>query len=52
MALLVGRGLSELREYETRVQSVTPQQLRAAAQRYFDERRVVEAVVRGTGGSR
>jgi zinc protease len=51
-ALLVGRGLSELREFPERVQAMTPTQLRDAAQRYFDETRLVEAVVRGTGSSR
>ncbi len=50
-ALLIGRGLAELREFEERVRAVTPEQLRAAAQRYFDEDRLVEAVVRGSGGS-
>ncbi len=47
-ALLVGRGLIELREFPERVLAVTPGQLRDAAQRYFDESRLVEAVVRGT----
>ena len=51
-ALLLGRGMSELRDFVERVEAVTPEQLREAAQRYFDEDRLVEAVVRGTGARR
>jgi zinc protease len=51
-ALLIGRGLPEIREFEERVRAVTAQQIRDAAQRYFDTGRLVEAVVRGTGGGR
>lgn len=46
-ALLLGRGLSELREYEQRIQDVTPQQIREVAQRWFDPDRMVYAAVRG-----
>ena len=51
-ALLIGEGLREIREYEQRMRSVTAEQIRTVAERYFDEQRLVEAVVRGTGGGR
>ncbi len=51
-ALLAGPGLSELREFEARVRAVTPARIREAAAKYLDESRLVEAVVRGTGGAR
>jgi zinc protease len=51
-ALLLGDGLRELREFEERVRGVTPQYLRDLVQRYFDPDRLVEGVVRGTGGGR
>jgi zinc protease len=51
-ALLVGEGLREIAEYEQRVRAVTAERIREVAQRYFDEQRLVEAVVRGTGGGR
>jgi zinc protease len=51
-ALLIGRGLEELRDFEARVMAVTPQQILDAAARYFDETRCVEAIVRGTGNAR
>jgi predicted Zn-dependent peptidase len=41
--------MSELREFQERVQAVTPEHLREVAQRYFDESRLVQAVVRGSG---
>ncbi len=50
-ALLVGRGLEELREYVPSVSAVTPRDIREAAARYFDISRIVEAVVRGTTGA-
>jgi zinc protease len=51
-ALLIGRGLQELRDFEEEVNAVTPERIRDAAQKYFDERRLVEAIVRGTGAAR
>ena len=51
-ALLVGEGMREITEYEQRVRAVTAERIREVAQRYFDEQRLVEAVVRGTGGGR
>jgi len=49
-ALLLGRGLVELREFEDRIRAVTPVAIRDAVQRYFDPNRLVEGIVRGTGG--
>ncbi len=46
-AWLLGEGLHELEEYESRLRAVTPAHMQDAARRYFDESRVVEAVVRG-----
>lgn len=46
-ALLLGRGLSELREFEERIQEVTPQMIRDVAQRWFDFDRMVYGAVRG-----
>jgi zinc protease len=43
-----GRGLDELDEFESRVLAVTPAEVQALAQRYFDVARVVEGIVRGT----
>ncbi|HSL69803.1 MAG TPA: insulinase family protein, partial [Longimicrobiales bacterium] len=51
-ALLIGRGLLEIREFEERVRAVTAEDIRNAAQRYFDTGRLVEAIVRGSGGGR
>ena len=51
-ALIIGEGLSEIREYEQRMRAVSAENIRDVAQRYFDEQRLVEAVVRGTGGGR
>jgi zinc protease len=48
-AWLFGRSLAELEEFDARVRAVTPEAIRALAERYFDERRRVEGVVRGTG---
>jgi zinc protease len=42
-----GRGLDELDEFESRVLAVTPAEIQALAQRYFDAERVVEGIVRG-----
>lgn len=46
-AMMIGRGLAELREYEEQIRAVTPERIRAAAQRYLDDARQVRAVVRG-----
>src|SRR5690606_40192377 len=51
-ALLVGRGLEELRDYERRLMALDAERLRAAAERWLDPRRVVEGVVRGQGRTR
>ncbi|HSJ07103.1 MAG TPA: pitrilysin family protein [Longimicrobiales bacterium] len=51
-ALLVGDGLRELREYETRMNAITAEDVRAAAERWLVEEAMVESVVRGTGGGR
>ncbi|HEX7051520.1 MAG TPA: pitrilysin family protein [Longimicrobiales bacterium] len=47
-ALLLGRGLSELREFEARIRALTPVALREAARRWFDPNRIIEGVVRGS----
>jgi zinc protease len=46
-----GRGLDELDDFETRVLAVTPAEIQALAQRYFDVGRVVEGIVRGVSGA-
>jgi zinc protease len=51
-ALLLGEGLAELREYVPRIRAITAEQVRAAAERWIQPERAVEAVVRGTGESR
>jgi zinc protease len=51
-ALLLGEGLTELREYESRIRSVDAERIRAAAERWLRPELMVEAVVRGTGGGR
>jgi zinc protease len=48
-AWLVGTGLEELDEFEERVLAVTAREMRALAERYFDEERLVEGIVRGVG---
>lgn len=50
-ALLIGSGLEELRTYETRLMAFDTEALRAAAERWLDEARVVEGVVRGAAAS-
>jgi predicted Zn-dependent peptidase len=45
----MGTGLEELDEFEDRVRRVTPREMRELAQRYFDESRLVEGIVRGVG---
>jgi len=51
-ALLLGGGLEEVRNFEDRIREVTPAAIRDAAARWFDEDRIVEGMVRGTGRSR
>jgi zinc protease len=51
-ALLLGRGLEELRDYPDRIQAVTPDSILATTRRLFDPERAVEGIVRGTGGGR
>jgi zinc protease len=46
-AWMHGPGLAELGEYESRVRSLTPADLRSVAERYFDEGIRVEGIVRG-----
>lgn len=48
IALLIGRGLEELRDYERRLMAFDPEALRAAAERWLAADRVVEGVVRGS----
>ncbi len=48
-AWLVGTGLEELDEFEERVMAVTAREMREMAERYFDEGRLVEGIVRGVG---
>jgi zinc protease len=48
-AWLFGRGLQELELHDEQVRAVTPARMQALARRYFDERRLVEGVVRGVG---
>jgi zinc protease len=48
-AWLVGTGLEELDEFEERVTAVTAREMRELAERYFDEQRLVEGIVRGVG---
>lgn len=46
-ALLIGRGLDELRDFEARVRGLNGELLRTAADRWLDPARLVEGVVRG-----
>jgi len=48
-AYLFGTSLEELTEHDSRIRSVTAEDIQALANRYFDESRVVEGVVRGRG---
>lgn len=50
-AWLLGTGLAELAEYDTRVSSLTAADLQAVAVRYFEPERRVEGIVRGRGKS-
>jgi len=47
-ALLLGRGLAELREFEAAINAVTAESILDLARRYFDPNRMVEGVVRGS----
>ncbi len=51
-ALLLGNGLAELREHEARIRAVTPESILEATRRWLDPERVVEGIVRGSGGGR
>lgn len=51
-ALLLGDGLAELREFEERIRAVTVEDVRSFVERRFDPDRLVEGIVRGTGGGR
>ena len=48
-AWMFGAGLHELTEHDARVRSVTAEQMRDVARRYFDPARRVEGIVRGVG---
>jgi zinc protease len=47
-ALLLGEGLEELREYVPRLEAITAEEVRAAAERWIRPDRLVEAIVRGS----
>jgi predicted Zn-dependent peptidase len=49
-ALLLGAGLEELRNFETRIQAVTPGSILEAAARWFDPDRIAEGIVRSMAG--
>jgi zinc protease len=51
-ALLLGRGLEELRDYEERIRGVSPERIRDVAAKWLDRSRLVQGIVRGTGRSR
>jgi predicted Zn-dependent peptidase len=48
-ALLLGAGLEEVRNYETRIEAITSESIREAAARWFDPERIAEGIVRGSG---
>jgi len=48
-AWMLGEGLHELLEYDTRIRAVTADQMRDVARKYFDPERRVEGIVRGIG---
>ncbi|HEY8467990.1 MAG TPA: pitrilysin family protein [Longimicrobiales bacterium] len=50
-ALLLGRGLAELREFEAAIRAVTADAILDLARRYFDPERVVEGIVRGAAAA-
>jgi len=47
-AIMFGRGLAELREFESRIMAVTVEEIRDAAARWLDPGRLVTGVVRGS----
>ncbi|HEX5581366.1 MAG TPA: pitrilysin family protein, partial [Gemmatimonadaceae bacterium] len=47
-AWLLGTGLAELGDYDTRIAAVTPEDVQRLAERYFDEGRRAEGIVRGS----
>ncbi|MGZ3374044.1 MAG: M16 family metallopeptidase [Gemmatimonadaceae bacterium] len=48
-AWMLGEGLHELLEYDTRIRAVTADQMRDVARKHFDPERRVEGIVRGIG---
>jgi zinc protease len=46
-AFMMGRGLAELDEHDARIRAVTAKAMREVAKTYFDEGRLVQAVIRG-----
>jgi zinc protease len=48
-AVMLGRGVAELRDHDDRIRGVTADAIRDAAARWMDEGRVVMGAVRGTG---
>ncbi|MEA2762188.1 MAG: zinc protease [Gemmatimonadaceae bacterium] len=48
-AWMFGAGLHEITEHDARVRSVTAEEMRDVARRYFDPARRVEGIVRGVG---
>ena len=48
-AWMLGEGLHELLEYDSRIRAVTADQMRDVARKYFDPERRVEGIVRGVG---
>ena len=50
-AWVLGRGLAELDEHDARVRGVTAKAMQALASRYFEESRLVQAVVRGSAAA-
>jgi len=50
-AWLFGRGLGEIDEHDARIRRVTAREMQELANRYFDERALVQSVIRGAGRS-
>jgi len=50
-AWLFGRGLGEIDEHDARIRRVTAREMQEIANRYFDERALVQSVIRGAGRS-
>src|SRR4051812_27722785 len=48
-AWMFGDGLQEMLEHDARVRAVTAEQMRDAAEKFFDPERRVEGIVRGVG---